>query len=139
MANSDNDANECGDPDDPADTDDDGLTNGNECVLGTNPDVEDSDGDGISDGDEIAGFDYDGKTWYADPLEIDTNSDGLGDGVERNTGRAEGEVPPDMGGSRDLDLLLGHQRIGRRQPHHPRPRHRRRRQRILARQRHGQH
>ncbi|RLC77612.1 MAG: hypothetical protein DRI81_08290, partial [Chloroflexi bacterium] len=50
------------------------------------------------DGDEIAGFSYDGKMWYSDPLAMDTNSDGLGDGQEWNTGRAEGEIPPDTDG-----------------------------------------
>ena len=103
-SNNDDNSSEC-DPDAPADTDGDGLTDGNECVLGTNPEVEDSDGDGISDGDEIAGFEYDGKMWYTDPLEIDTNSDGLGDGSEWNTGRAEGEVPPDMDGDGTPDLF----------------------------------
>ncbi len=105
-ANGDNDdnSNEC-DPDDPADTDDDGLTDGNECVLGTNPEVDDSDGDTISDGDEIAGFEYNGKMWYTDPQEMDTNDDGLGDGVEWNTGRAEGEIPPDTDGDGTPDLF----------------------------------
>jgi len=100
----DGDANEC-DPDDPADTDDDGLTDGNECVLGTNHEVGDSDGDGVSDGDEIAGFEYDGRSWYADPLEMDTNGDGLGDGTEWNTGRAEGEIPPDTDDDGTPDLF----------------------------------
>ncbi|HOS78982.1 MAG TPA: Ig-like domain-containing protein [Anaerolineae bacterium] len=103
-SNNDDDANEC-DPDDPADTDDDGLTDGNECVLGTNPEVEDSDGDGISDGDEIAGFDYNGKIWYADPLALDSNDDGLGDGPEWNTNRAEGNIPPDTDDDGAPDLF----------------------------------
>ncbi|MGC9396741.1 MAG: LamG-like jellyroll fold domain-containing protein, partial [Anaerolineae bacterium] len=103
-SDNDNDANEC-DPDDPADTDDDGLTDGNECVLGTNPEVEDSDGDGISDGDEVAGFNYNGKTWYADPLALDSNDDGLGDGHEWNTNRAEGDIPPDTDGDGAPDLF----------------------------------
>jgi len=104
--NSDNDDNttDC-DPDKLGDHDDDGLTDGNECVLGTNPDVADSDGDNISDGDEIAGFNYNGKMWYTDPLEMDTNSDGLGDGQEWNTGRAEGDTPPDTDGDGTPDLF----------------------------------
>lgn len=104
--NSDNSDNttDC-DPDDPADTDDDGLTDGNECVLGTNPEVADTDNDGISDGDEVLGFDYNGKTWYTDPLSADTNNDGLGDGQEWNTGRAEGDPPPDLDGDGTPDLF----------------------------------
>ena len=65
---SDANANDDCDPDAPDDTDDDGLTDGNECVLGTSADVDDSDNDGLTDGEEVAGFDYDGKTWYTDPL-----------------------------------------------------------------------
>lgn len=40
-------------PNPDADSDGDGLTDGQEAVLGTNPDRADSDGDGISDGDEV--------------------------------------------------------------------------------------
>ncbi|RLC61374.1 MAG: hypothetical protein DRI48_10840, partial [Chloroflexi bacterium] len=103
-SNNDDNTTDC-DPDKLGDHDDDGLTDGNECVLGTNPDVADSDGDNISDGDEIAGFNYNGKMWYTDPLEMDTNSDGLGDGQEWNTGRAEGDTPPDTNGDGTPDLF----------------------------------
>ncbi len=57
--------------------------------------MDDTDGDGISDGDEVRGFEYDDKMWYSDPLALDSNDDGLGDGQEWDTGRAEGEIPPD--------------------------------------------
>ncbi len=103
-SDNDNDANEC-DPDDPADADDDGLTDGNECVLGTNPEVEDSDGDGVDDGDEVRGFEYNGKMWYTDPLALDSNDDGLGDGHEWNADRGEGEDPPDTDGDGTPDLF----------------------------------
>jgi hypothetical protein len=43
------------DGDDSSDADDDGLTNGEEEELGTDPANADSDGDGFSDGDEVAG------------------------------------------------------------------------------------
>ncbi|MDF1514164.1 MAG: thrombospondin type 3 repeat-containing protein [Anaerolineae bacterium] len=86
------------DPDDPADNDDDGLTNGEECVLGTDPDNPDTDGDGIDDGEEVRGFAYNGKMWYTDPLALDTNNDGLGDAQEWHAGRVEGAVPPDTDG-----------------------------------------
>ena len=94
------------DADDSDDNDDDGLTNGAECVLGTDPDWEDSDNDGITDGDEVTGFSYNSKMWYTDPLEMDTNKDGLSDAIEWNTGREESdEIPPDMDGDGAPDLF----------------------------------
>src|SRR5690606_18729059 len=38
-----------------ADSDGDGLTNGEEAALGTDPDDADTDGDGVPDGDEVGG------------------------------------------------------------------------------------
>ena len=35
------------------DTDEDGLTLGEEMLFGTNPSLADTDGDGLNDGDEI--------------------------------------------------------------------------------------
>jgi outer membrane protein OmpA-like peptidoglycan-associated protein len=57
------------------DNDDDGLTNGEERKLGTNPDVADTDGDGLTDGEEV-------KRYRTNPLSIDTDGDGLSDGDE---------------------------------------------------------
>jgi hypothetical protein len=57
------------------DSDGDGLTDGEEAALGTNPASADSDGDGLSDGDEVRGF-------GTDPLAPDTDGDGLPDGVD---------------------------------------------------------
>ncbi len=66
-----------------ADTDNDGLTDDIELfVIGTAARLADSDGDSINDGDEIAGFSYFSKTWYLNPLEPDSNKDGLPDGAE---------------------------------------------------------
>lgn len=69
------------------DTDDDGLNDDVEVFeLGTNPttpDGKDSDGDGIRDGAEVVGFEDDaGYRWYLNPLDGDTNRDGIPDGVE---------------------------------------------------------
>ena len=54
------------------DSDDDGLSDGDEIKLGTDPFNPDTDGDGLNDGDEI--------NFGADPLNPDTNGDGLSDG-----------------------------------------------------------
>lgn len=77
------------------DTDGDGLTDYQETLLGTSsepadrnldgiPDGYDTDMDGVSDFDEVNGFEYNGKRWYTDPLNPDTNNDGLLDGTEWN-------------------------------------------------------
>ena len=72
---------EC-DANDSTDEDEDGLTNGEECLVGTDPKNKDTDGDTISDKDEINGFSFGGQMWYTDATELDTNQDGLGDGQE---------------------------------------------------------
>ncbi|MFZ0547188.1 MAG: LamG-like jellyroll fold domain-containing protein, partial [Candidatus Promineifilaceae bacterium] len=75
------------------DDDGDGLTNYEESLLGTSsstedydqdgqPDGFDSDGDSISDRLEIEGFTHNSKVWYLDPLEEDSNKDGLPDTLE---------------------------------------------------------
>jgi uncharacterized repeat protein (TIGR02543 family) len=73
-----------------ADTDGDGLSDWEEVRLtGTNPSRADTDGNGISDADEDA--DGDGlaniaeiRTHATDPLRADTDGDGLSDGFEVN-------------------------------------------------------
>src|SRR5258706_6325024 len=61
------------------DTDQDGLSDGDEVLkYKTNPLNPDTDGDGLSDGDEISR--------RTDPLNPDTDKDGLGDGVEVKLG-----------------------------------------------------
>ncbi len=75
-------SNEECDANDSTDEDGDGLTNGEECLVGTDPKNSDTDGDTVSDKDEINGFSFGGQMWYTDATELDTNQDGLGDGLE---------------------------------------------------------
>ncbi|MFT4262811.1 MAG: Ig-like domain-containing protein [Nocardioides sp.] len=93
------------DPSDPnGDSDGDGLTDGQEKTLGTNPLNADTDGDGLTDGQEVKGLTIHSKlrlkgkgpdrrrakakptrvTWTVrtDPLVADTDHDGLSDGTE---------------------------------------------------------
>ncbi len=58
----------------PQDTDDDGLDDDEEAELGTDPLDPDTDGDGIQDGTEVNGQNP------TDPLSPDTDADGLCDG-----------------------------------------------------------
>ncbi len=60
---------------DTLDSDSDGLTNAQEAMRGTDPDKADTDGDGLNDGDEV-------NSWHSDPLKEDTDEDGLNDGDE---------------------------------------------------------
>jgi len=53
------------------DSDKDGLTNAEEAVLGTSPDLEDTDGDGYSDLEEAAGFNSDVDNFLFNPLIAD--------------------------------------------------------------------
>ncbi len=62
-------------PEDPTDTDGDGLTDVREAELGTDPNNPDTDDDGISDGDEV-------YVHMTDPLNSDTDGDWLYDGGE---------------------------------------------------------
>ncbi len=60
------------------DSDGDGLGDGTEATLGTDPHDPDTDDDGLSDGDEV----NDGTN----PLDVDTDDDGLNDGAEIGLG-----------------------------------------------------
>lgn len=60
------------------DQDTDGLSNLEEYQQNTNPDDNDSDDDGLSDGDEV-------NTFGTLPLDTDSDDDGLTDGEEVNT------------------------------------------------------
>jgi uncharacterized repeat protein (TIGR01451 family) len=82
--------------DDGTDQDGDGLTDWQELRIGTFysdtidldgdavPDLfgSDTDSDGITDTLEVEGFSYAGQTWYTDPIDPDTNADGLVDLIE---------------------------------------------------------
>jgi len=59
------------------DSDDDGLPDGEEIAIGTDPFDDDTDDDGLSDGDEV-------NVHGTDPLDADTDDDGLSDGDEVN-------------------------------------------------------
>ncbi len=61
-----------------ADSDGDGLLDGEEYQIGTDPYDWDTDDDGRNDGEELTG----GGPIPSDPADFDTDDDGLGDGVE---------------------------------------------------------
>jgi hypothetical protein len=62
------------------DDDGDGLANSEEETLGTDPNDADTDDDGLNDGQEV-------KTYHTDPLDNDSDNDGYLDGHEVNLGR----------------------------------------------------
>ena len=68
------------------DSDGDGLKNGCECQLGTNPGNSDSDSDGLPDGFEDANRNCRKDSRETDPTRADTDSDGVDDGTELRNG-----------------------------------------------------
>ncbi len=95
------------DPD--GDIDNDKLTNLEECLLGTLPDIADTDTDGVDDGVEVAGFQMANAqgqmvTWYTNPLDVDTNKDGIADGKEWYIDATENGIPDDTDGDGTPDL-----------------------------------
>ncbi|MEQ8273996.1 MAG: DUF4215 domain-containing protein [Deltaproteobacteria bacterium] len=95
------------DPDDTdgpgGDNDMDGLTNGVEATLGTDPLDPDTDGDGIDDGAEVAGGDPNAFDPGLDtnPADADTDDDGIADGAEAGFGTDPAN--PDSDGDGILD------------------------------------
>lgn len=72
------------------DSDHDGLTDSQEKTLGTDPFKADTDGEGLTDGDEVL-------IWKTDPLNPDTDGDGYSDGLEVKGGfnpLGPGRLPP---------------------------------------------
>ena len=80
-----------------SDTDGDGLTDGTEAVIDTDPTSVDTDGDGLSDGVEV-------YLWQSNPKNPDTDGDGLKDGwVDAN---ANSKVDPCEGEDTNLNGVL---------------------------------
>ena len=63
------------------DFDGDGLSRAQEVALGTDPEQADTDNDGIDDGDET-GNDGALNLWDTDPRDADSDDDGIADGDE---------------------------------------------------------
>ena len=84
------------------DSDGDGLLDNREADLGTDPFNPDTDDDGLTDGQEVNGIDRDGKKIVTNPLEADTDMDALKDGAEVLTYRTDPlERDTDHGGVAD--------------------------------------
>ena len=77
------------------DDDHDGLSNGEEMVLGTDPLDADSDDDGVVDGDEANPTDDTDGDGTINPLDPDSDGDGILDGTE--VGITEPNVDTDVG------------------------------------------
>ncbi len=91
------DENANGTRDDADDFDDDGLTNLEEFLCGTDPLDPDSDGDGLADGEEVHGL-------GSSPLDRDSDGDGMPDAYEARFGLDPGTADAD--GDADGDLIL---------------------------------
>ncbi|MCU0523145.1 MAG: hypothetical protein MUF84_20970, partial [Anaerolineae bacterium] len=104
-------AAQAGDLDSGGDEDGDGLPNGYELALGTNPFAADSDVDGLTDAQEVLGVPCTTGTTTVmvetDPLNPDSNADGIRDGDEVNRGAcrytATGNRPPAWDDDNDSD------------------------------------
>jgi hypothetical protein len=84
-----------------ADDDNDGLSNAEEIILGTNPNDNDSDNDGAFDGVEV-------NTYASNPLLQDTDGDGLTDGAEINSSlTSPTDTDTNDNGCSDFADLLG--------------------------------
>jgi hypothetical protein len=83
-------------PNNNTDTDQDGLTDFLEERIGTDPTRPDTDNDTINDGEEVLGFQHAGRTWFSDPLQIDSNSDGQADTLELGNDLNGNNIPDDI-------------------------------------------
>ena len=83
------------------DSDDDGLTDGEEAILGTDPFDADTDDDGLTDGEEV-------EVHGTDPLDPDTDDDGLNDGDEIAAGTDPFDPDSDDDGLSDGDEVHVH-------------------------------
>jgi serine/threonine protein kinase len=81
------------------DDDNDGLSNGEEILAGTDPNNEDTDGDGLTDGEEVNEFE-------SDPLDSDTDDDGLRDGDDVEAGGDPTEEDTDGDGLLDGEEVI---------------------------------
>lgn len=89
---------------DATDSDGDGLSDGDEVNgLGTIPTLADSDGDLITDNLEVQGFVYGGQTWYLNPMDVDTDHDGMPDGFDCNVWAVESANYDPNGSCADTD------------------------------------
>lgn len=93
------------------DFDGDGLNNGLECTMGSDPTDADTDDDGLNDGDEVNGVPCTpsfpagaaSKTYTSNPLDPDTDNDGASDGEEAEHCTDPREADTDGGGTDDGD------------------------------------
>jgi len=83
------------------DTDNDGLPDLIEAGLNTDPLNEDSDGDGLSDGEEV-------NQHRSNPLSNDTDNDGLSDSEEVSIGSNPSISDSDADGLSDIDEVQTH-------------------------------
>lgn len=79
-----------------ADDDDDGLDDSDEVRYGANPHQQNSDDDGIDDGDEV-------HIYHTNPVEMDSDDDGLEDGYEVSIGTNPADNDSDNDGINDGD------------------------------------
>jgi gliding motility-associated-like protein len=109
-------------PSSPAcDDDGDGVPNGDEATNGTDPNDSDTDDDGVTDGEEVYGTDDSGTpyvpTGTSDPLDpcdplttspaCDADGDGLTNGEEATNGTDPNDTDSDNDGVTDGEEVLG--------------------------------
>ncbi|ACY17390.1 OmpA family protein [Haliangium ochraceum] len=81
----------------PLDTDDDGLTDDEESLIGSDPNDADTDDDGLRDGDEVHWMlDSDGDS-LINVLDADSDNDGLFDGTEAGVAAADADTDESRG------------------------------------------